>query len=73
MQTFLNDDVYDLPTLFAEEEFMFLVNLAVGCADEILDQYPYELPKPCVPCITRVRYNFRESIQDSMELFRFSS
>ena len=46
MQTFLNDDVYDLPTLFAEEEFMFLVNLAVACADEILEQYPYESLKP---------------------------
>ena len=73
VQILFDDDVYDVSTLFVEEEFMLLVNLAVACADEILEQYPYESPRPRAPRITRVRYNFRESIQDPMELFRFSA
>ena len=40
MQTLFDDDVHDVPTLFVEKEFMFLVNLAVACANEILEQYP---------------------------------
>ena len=36
MQTLFDDNVYGVSTLFVDEEFMFLINLAVACADEIL-------------------------------------
>ena len=46
VQTLFDDDIYYVSTLFVEEEFMLLVNLAIACADEILEQYPYESLKP---------------------------